>query len=193
MGRIPYSSVEEQLEARGMTEGEFKEGAVLAYRHLAEELFSSPLTANEKARAAAGVSADDSSHQDRSCKGEGEGEGEDKDEAFAGAEGMIDEHLLRAFRRQRQTFASLGWEPRVDIRFLRVTPQTVVVAPTQQLQWSDQRRPDGSRPAQWATNVARVWAVFRGLYSAATGRGDSFCYLLDCHVEVEEDFQLLDR
>ena len=34
MRRIPFSTVEEQLDARGFTVGEFKEGATLAYRQV---------------------------------------------------------------------------------------------------------------------------------------------------------------
>ena len=41
--------------------------------------------------------------------------------------------------------------------------------------------------------LSRVGAVVKGLLSAATGQGGCFALLVDCHLEVEEDFTIIDR
>jgi hypothetical protein len=40
--------------------------------------------------------------------------------------------------------------------------------------------------------LSRVFAVVKGLVAALTGRGGSFALLVDCHFEVDEDFQIVD-
>ena len=41
--------------------------------------------------------------------------------------------------------------------------------------------------------LSRVGAVVKGLLSAATGQGGCFALLVDCHLEVEEDFTIIDQ
>jgi hypothetical protein len=40
--------------------------------------------------------------------------------------------------------------------------------------------------------LSRVFAVIKGLIAALTGRGGKFALLVDCHFEVDEDFQIVD-
>ena len=216
MDKIPYSSVESQLESRGLTEGEFKEGAVLAYKEAAK-LFSTPLFG----RVDGGEECDRAGAEEGGGEKGGEAASSDAaNDVFVRQAGeMVDEYLLEALRTQREAFRNLGWEPRVTTRLVRANPISVVVAPANSLNWNDESNPDGTRPvrvmhpgifvfvlqaeslgsgavivvqARWALTLGRMMAVVGGLYRAMRGRGDNFCYLLDCHLEVEEDFELLD-
>ena len=183
-------SVEAQLEAREATVGEFKEGAVFAYRQAAE-LFSAPIGTPRdiiaEAEAALGIEGEDST----AAAADGDGE------AFNGAEGMFDEFVLRALREQRKTYAALRWQPTVTTRYVRATPLSIVVGPTQQLECGDGYRADGSRPALWAQKLQHFAALFSGMWAAFRGSGAGeggvgFALLCDCHIEVEEDFELVD-
>ena len=140
-------------------------------------------------------------------------EDEDGADPFDAAEGMIDEHLLRALRTQRDAYRQMNWRASVTTRTVRATPLSVVVAPAQRLDWyphpSGLRpggeklrvrgaggrgagRPNPSKPT-WMLRLSRVGAVVKGLISAATGQGGCFALLVDCHLEVEEDFTIIDQ
>ena len=60
---------------------------------------------------------------------------EDGADPFDAAEGMIDEHLLRALRTQRDAYRQMNWRASVTTRTVRATPLSVVVAPAQRLDW----------------------------------------------------------
>ena len=62
-------------------------------------------------------------------------EDEDGADPFDAAEGMIDEHLLRALRTQRDAYRQMNWRASVTTRTVRATPLSVVVAPAQRLDW----------------------------------------------------------
>ena len=56
-------------------------------------------------------------------------EDDDGADPFDAAEGMIDEHLLRALRTQRDAYRQMNWRASVTTRTVRATPLSVVVAP----------------------------------------------------------------
>jgi hypothetical protein len=94
---------------------------------------------------------------------------------------------------QQEAYTSLNWEARLTTRAVRATPLTVVVAPSQRLDW-DVGDHHGQSVGKSATmlKLSRVFAVVKGLVAALTGRGGSFALLVDCHFEVDEDFQIVD-
>ena len=94
---------------------------------------------------------------------------------------------------QQEAYTSLNWEAKLTTRTVRATPLTVVVAPSQSLDWDLEGRGGqlvGKPPVM--LKLSRVFAVIKGLIAALTGRGGSFALLIDCHFEVDEDFQIVD-
>ena len=73
-------------------------------------------------------------------------EDDDGADPFDAAEGMIDEHLLRALRTQRDAYRQMNWRASVTTRTVRATPLSVVVAPAQRLDWYMNPHPSGLRP-----------------------------------------------
>lgn len=94
---------------------------------------------------------------------------------------------------QQEAYTSLNWEAKLTTRAVRATPLTVVVAPSQSLDWDVEGyggQSIGKPPMM--LKLSRVFAVIKGLIAALTGRGGSFALLVDCHFEVDEDFQVID-
>ena len=94
---------------------------------------------------------------------------------------------------QQDAYTSLNWEAKLTTRAVRATPLTVVVAPSQRLDWDVEGRGGQSvgKPPMML-KLSRVFAVVKGLIAAMTGKGGSFALLVDCHFEVDEDFQIVD-
>ena len=100
---------------------------------------------------------------------------------------------LRLIGLQQEAYTSLNWEARLTTRAVRATPLTVVVAPAQRLDWDVEDY--GGQSVGKSTRMlklSRVFAVVKGLFGALTGRSGSFALLVDCHFEVDEDFQIVD-
>ena len=102
---------------------------------------------------------------------------------------QVDAHLLKALRLQQESYTALNWEAKLTTSSVRVTPLSVVVAPAQRLSWDGSGA--ASRPT-WMLRMSRVWAVVKGLAAAMTGQGGAFALLVDCRLEVDEEFKIID-
>lgn len=102
MKRIPYADIELQLEARGLEVAQFKDGAVHAYRFVAQHVSSRPAEFRQLAgadlirRQATGqkVAPDDDPAAAHSPAAGGA-------DTFDALGGCVDEHILMALRAQR--------------------------------------------------------------------------------------------
>lgn len=61
---------------------------------------------------------------------------------------------------QQETYTALNWEAKLTTRSVRATPLTVVVAPSQRLDWSGSQ---SVGPPGWFDKLSRIFAVMRGL------------------------------
>eukprot|EP01051_Picozoa_sp_SAG22_P013748 SAG22_NODE_1577_length_4074_cov_1.659371_1_plen_200_part_00 len=138
MGKVPYADIELQLEVRGLTIPEFKEGAVHAYRHVAEQVSSRPAEFGEGPAAAVGGGA----------------AGEDAEtsaaDTFSELGECVDEHLLGALRQQRDQYVRDNWRVIVSPSYVRATPLHAFIAPAQELAMGG------------ATSASPRWAVVTG-------------------------------